>query len=176
MILAYNPLAIFFGMILIAFFLGWNDKVIIRFKDVHKVLLVLFHFVFSLEWIVIASIRHKDVHKVLLVLFIQTRIMALLWLVCMADTKRREYMDARISVRFFMVLLYYCVLVFCLWSYMELVFWRIRSVGWIIRLYLRFGLVSLCLVDQVYVRDGLFWSIYTVWLILVLEVCTVFGI
>ncbi|KAF3610913.1 hypothetical protein DY000_02049036 [Brassica cretica] len=70
MFLAYNYLAVCFGMIFIAFLLGWIDKVIIRSKDDHKVLL--------------ASV-------------IQNRVMALLGF-CLADTKRREHMDARISV------------------------------------------------------------------------------
>ncbi|KAF2559884.1 hypothetical protein F2Q68_00016663 [Brassica cretica] len=96
MFLAYNYLAICFGMIFIAFLLGWIDKVIIRSKDDHKVLLVLFHIGLFLEWLVNASKRHRDVYQVLLASVIQNRVMALLGF-CLADTKRREHMDARIS-------------------------------------------------------------------------------
>ena len=176
MFLAYNYLAICFGMIFISFLLGWIDKVIIKSKDDHKVLLVLFHIGLFLEWIVNASKRHRDVYQVLLASVIQNRVMALLGF-CLADTKRREHMDARISGSLFTVLLYYgCVLVFCLWRYMELFFWSLWFIDLIIRLFLRLSLVRLCLVAQVYGGDGLIWRIYKVWLLLLLEVCTAFGV
>ncbi|WZZ69840.1 hypothetical protein YC2023_081210 [Brassica napus] len=76
--LAYKYLAICFGMIFIAFLLGWIDKVIIRSKDDHKVLLVLFHIGLFLEWLVNASKRHREVYQVLLASVIQNRVMALL--------------------------------------------------------------------------------------------------
>lgn len=167
---------------------------IIRYTDVHKVLLVLILIGFYLDWIVNVIIRYKDCYKVLLVSFLQIRIMVSFWLGCVSVTRQKEHMDAKISVIIFTGLLYYyCILEYCLWRYMELVFKRIVAFGLIISLYSRISEFDLCshwflfvtrtlvdwlgvFPDQVYVGDSLIWRFYTSRLILVFVVYTVLAV
>lgn len=165
MVLVYNYLAICFGMIFIAFLIGWTDKVIIRSKDDYKVLRVLSHF-----GLLHASKWHRKVYQVLLDSASQNMVMALLGF-CLVDTKRRHHMDVRISGVLFTVLLYYgCILVFCLWSYMKLISWNVWLIDQIMRLNITFDLVWLCLAAHVYGGNGLFGGHLKFGLLLVLEV------
>ncbi|KAF2585301.1 hypothetical protein F2Q70_00036278 [Brassica cretica] len=53
MVLVYNYLAICFGMIFIAFLIGWTDKVIIRSKDDYKIMRL--NITFDLVWLCLAA-------------------------------------------------------------------------------------------------------------------------